>query len=152
MGPSEEGTHLTRQLIDLYEEVVPGTLFDPIVSALIRYLIGDTCADWLNVPHTPWDTVVKAVPRLLGVLETIEDRSSARRLGPGPPRPPHHRLRAVLPHPRTRHALRHPGTTQEGLRHLQHGAAYPTVDPTGRHSLLITQALKLRWHMLNKVQ
>ncbi|MGW2721647.1 oxygenase MpaB family protein [Streptomyces sp. NPDC001492] len=75
MGPSEEGAHLTQQLIDLYEEIVPGTFFDPIVSALIRYLIGDTCADWLNVPHTPWDTVVKAVPHLLGVLETIEDRS-----------------------------------------------------------------------------
>ncbi|MFI5674895.1 oxygenase MpaB family protein [Streptomyces cellulosae] len=75
MGPSEEGAHLTRQLIDLYEEVVPGTFFDPIVSALIRYLIGDTSADWLQVPHTPWDTVVKAVPHLLGVLETIEDRS-----------------------------------------------------------------------------
>ncbi|MFE3036586.1 oxygenase MpaB family protein [Streptomyces canus] len=75
MGPSEEGAHLTRQLIDLYEEVVPGTLFDPIVSALIRYLIGDTCADWLQVPRTRWDTLVKTVPHLLGVLETIEDRS-----------------------------------------------------------------------------
>ncbi|MFG2359040.1 oxygenase MpaB family protein [Streptomyces sp. NPDC048521] len=75
MGPSEEGTHLTRQLIDLYEEVVPGTFFDPIVSALIRYLIGDTCADWLQVPRTAWDSVVKVVPGLLGVLENIEDRS-----------------------------------------------------------------------------
>ncbi|WP_344570757.1 oxygenase MpaB family protein [Streptomyces axinellae] len=75
MGPSEEGAHLTRQLIDLYEEVVPGTLFDPVVAALIRYLIGDTCADWLDVPRTRWDTVIKAAPRLLGVLETIEDRS-----------------------------------------------------------------------------
>ncbi|MEU9106186.1 oxygenase MpaB family protein [Streptomyces xanthophaeus] len=75
MGPSEEGAQLTRQLIDLYEEVVPGTLFDPVVSALIRYLIGDTCADWLHVPRTSWDTVVKAAPALLGVLETIEDRS-----------------------------------------------------------------------------
>ncbi|MEV7075761.1 oxygenase MpaB family protein [Streptomyces sp. NPDC093990] len=75
MGPSDEGVRLTRQLIDLYEEVVPGTLFDPLVSALIRYLIGDTCADWLQVPRTSWDTVVKTVPHLLGVLETIEDRS-----------------------------------------------------------------------------
>ncbi|MFI8306341.1 oxygenase MpaB family protein [Streptomyces sp. NPDC085927] len=76
MGPSEEGAHLTRQLIDLYEEVVPGTFFDPIVSALIRHLIGDTCADWLQVPRTAWDNVAKAVPSLLGVLEGIEDRSS----------------------------------------------------------------------------
>jgi hypothetical protein len=75
MGPSEEGARLTRQLIDLYEGVVPGTFFDPIVSALIRHLVGDTCADWLRVPRTPWDTVVRAVPRLLGVLETIEDRA-----------------------------------------------------------------------------
>ncbi|MFE5239540.1 MULTISPECIES: oxygenase MpaB family protein [unclassified Streptomyces] len=75
MGPSAEGVHLTRQLIDLYEEVVPGTLFDPVVSALIRHLVGDTCADWLQVPRTSWDTLVKAVPHLLGVMETIEDRS-----------------------------------------------------------------------------
>ncbi|MEU6487500.1 oxygenase MpaB family protein [Streptomyces sp. NPDC046887] len=75
MGPSEEGAHLTRQLVELYEEVVPGTVFDPVVSALIRYLVGDTCADWLEVSRTPFDTAVRAVPQLLGVLETIEDRS-----------------------------------------------------------------------------
>jgi hypothetical protein len=75
MGPSSEGARLTRQLIDLYEEVVPGTFFDPVVSALIRHLVGDTCADWLDVPRTAWDTVVKAVPGLLGVLESIEDSS-----------------------------------------------------------------------------
>lgn len=75
MGPSEEGVHLTRQLIDLYEEVVPGTFFDPVVSALIRHLVGDTCADWLQVPRTAWDNVTRILPQLLGVLETIEDRS-----------------------------------------------------------------------------
>ncbi|MFB8281387.1 oxygenase MpaB family protein [Nocardia colli] len=75
MGPSAEGVNLTRQLIDLYEEVVPGTFFDPVVGALIRYLIGDTCADWLAVPRTAWDTAIKAAPALLGVLETIEDSS-----------------------------------------------------------------------------
>ncbi|MFC8225052.1 oxygenase MpaB family protein [Streptomyces sp. NPDC057287] len=75
MGPSLEGAHLTRQLIDLYEEVVPGTFFDPVVSALIRHLAGDTCADWLGVPRTSWDTVVRTLPHLLGVLESIEDRS-----------------------------------------------------------------------------
>lgn len=75
MGPSQAGANLTRQLIDLYEDVVPGTLFDPLVSAMIRYLIGDTCADWLQVPRTAWDTAVKAVPAVLGVLESIEDTS-----------------------------------------------------------------------------
>ncbi|MFJ8887766.1 oxygenase MpaB family protein [Streptomyces sp. NPDC102402] len=75
MGPSPEGAHLTRQLIDLYEEVVPGTFLDPVVSALIRHLVGDTCADWLQVPRSSWDTVVRTFPHLLGVLESIEDRS-----------------------------------------------------------------------------
>ncbi|MEU2514262.1 oxygenase MpaB family protein [Streptomyces syringium] len=75
MGPSDEGVQLTRQLIDLYEEVVPGTLFDPVVGALIRFLVGDTCADWLDVPRTAWDTAVKAAPALLNILESIEDRS-----------------------------------------------------------------------------
>ncbi|MFE6228997.1 oxygenase MpaB family protein [Streptomyces sp. NPDC057854] len=75
MGPSEEGVVLTRQLIDLYEEVVPGTFFDPVVSALIRHLVGDTCGDWLGVPRSRWDTAVKAVPALLGVLESVEDAS-----------------------------------------------------------------------------
>ncbi|MFF9558386.1 oxygenase MpaB family protein [Streptomyces albus] len=75
MGPSQEGALLTGRLIELYEEVVPGTLFDPLVPALIRYLLGDTCADWLEVPRSRWDTAVQAAPALLNVLETIEDRS-----------------------------------------------------------------------------
>ncbi|MGW5677411.1 oxygenase MpaB family protein [Streptomyces sp. NPDC003860] len=76
MGPSEEGVRLTRQLIDLYEEVVPGTVFDPVVPAMIRYLVGDTVADWLDVPRSAvWDSAIRAAPALLGVLETLEDRS-----------------------------------------------------------------------------
>ncbi|MEV0667889.1 oxygenase MpaB family protein [Actinomadura luteofluorescens] len=74
MGPSPEGAHLTRQLIDLYEEVVPGTLLDPIVPALIRYLIGDTSADWLQVPRTRFDSLIRIAPALLGALEWVEDR------------------------------------------------------------------------------
>jgi hypothetical protein len=75
MGPSDEGVTLTRQLIDLYEQVVPGTLLDPAVPALIRYLIGDTCADWLHVPRSSWDKAMTLAPTLLGILERIEDSS-----------------------------------------------------------------------------
>ncbi|WSU95019.1 DUF2236 domain-containing protein [Streptomyces sp. NBC_01023] len=75
MGPSEDGARLTRQLIDLYEEVVPGTVFDPVVSALIRYLIGDTAADWLEVPRSAWDSAIHTAPFLLGILERLEDNS-----------------------------------------------------------------------------
>jgi len=73
MGPSREGVNLTRQLIELYEDVAPGTVFDPVVSAMIRYLIGDTAADWLEVPRSRWDVAARAMPPLLDVLERIED-------------------------------------------------------------------------------
>ncbi|HTJ66091.1 MAG TPA: oxygenase MpaB family protein [Actinospica sp.] len=76
MGPSTEGVELTRQLVDLYEQVVPGTLLDPIVPALIRYLVGDTAADWLAVPRSGlFDHLVPAAPVLLGVLEDAKARS-----------------------------------------------------------------------------
>ncbi len=74
MGPSKEGVRLTRQLIDMYQEVVPGKLADPVVPALIRFLMGDTAADWLEVPRSHWDSAIKAAPALLGVLERFEDR------------------------------------------------------------------------------
>jgi ER-bound oxygenase mpaB/B'/Rubber oxygenase, catalytic domain len=74
IGPSPEGAHLTRQLIEMYEEVVPGTLMDPVVPALIRYLVGDTAADWLEVPRSRWDSVMGVAPTLLGMLERFEDR------------------------------------------------------------------------------
>ncbi|MEU8117667.1 oxygenase MpaB family protein [Spirillospora sp. NPDC049024] len=74
MGPSPEGAHLTRQLIEMYEQVVPGTLLDPVVPALIRYLVGDTAADWLEVPRTRFDQVIGLAPALLGALEWFEDR------------------------------------------------------------------------------
>jgi ER-bound oxygenase mpaB/B'/Rubber oxygenase, catalytic domain len=74
MGPSPEGAHLTRQLIEMYQEVVPGELLDPVVPALIRFLMGDTAADWLGVPRSRWDSLIPAAPALLGVLERFEDR------------------------------------------------------------------------------
>ncbi|MFE2282938.1 oxygenase MpaB family protein [Streptomyces sp. NPDC059443] len=73
LGPSPEGVHLNAQLMRLYEDVVPGTLFDPMVPATIRYLVGDTLAGWLEIPRGPWDTAARAVPVFIGLLETIED-------------------------------------------------------------------------------
>jgi hypothetical protein len=75
LGPSDEGVELTRQLIDLYEQVVPGTLLDPVVPALIRYLIGDTTGDWLGVPRSVFDHVVPTLPVLLGALDQVKESS-----------------------------------------------------------------------------
>lgn len=46
-----------------------------MVSALIRYLIGDTAADWPGVPRSAWDLAIRTAPVLLGILERLEDRS-----------------------------------------------------------------------------
>lgn len=73
LGPSAEGAELNRELITMYEQVVPGTLLDPVVPALIRFLLGDTAADWLQVPRSAWDTLVKTTPPLLGLLSRIEE-------------------------------------------------------------------------------
>lgn len=75
LGPSPEGVKLNAQLMRMYEDVVPGTFFDPMVPATVRYLVGDTIGDWLEIPRTPWDAAAKAVPVFLGLLETIEDSS-----------------------------------------------------------------------------
>lgn len=75
MAPTPEGANLTKQLIDLYQEVVPGTFADPIIPALIRYLVGDTIADWLEVPRSAWDTITTIVPAVLDLLERLEDAS-----------------------------------------------------------------------------
>lgn len=75
LGPSPEGVLLNAQLMRLYEDVVPGTLLDPMVPATIRYLVGDTVSGWLEIPRSPWDTAARAVPVFLGLLETIEDSS-----------------------------------------------------------------------------
>ncbi|MEV0054487.1 oxygenase MpaB family protein [Saccharopolyspora shandongensis] len=75
-GPSEEGTELTGHLIDLYSGVLPGKVFDGVVPALLRRLIGKDVANLLKVPHSPlWQVVVRAYVAVLGGLERIEDRS-----------------------------------------------------------------------------
>lgn len=75
LGPSREGAQLAGQLVKMYEDVVPGTLFDPLVPATVRFLVGDTIGDWLELPRSAWDTAAKAIPVFLGVLESIEDSS-----------------------------------------------------------------------------
>jgi hypothetical protein len=79
LGPSDEGVALTRDLIRLYEDVVPGRLMDPIVPAMIRYLVGDTVADWLEVPRSHWDTVTRLVPVFLGAWDRLQDSGAAGR-------------------------------------------------------------------------
>lgn len=75
-GPSPEGVELTKSLLDLYAYSVPGKIFDGIVPAYLRHLIGDEVADWLGVPHSRvMGRVVRGYVAVVGALEALEDRS-----------------------------------------------------------------------------
>jgi uncharacterized protein (DUF2236 family) len=76
-GPSPEGVVLTRHLLDLYENLFPGKLFDGIVAAMIRQVVNPEVADWMEVPKSRgWTGVVRAGTRLVRALERAEDNSA----------------------------------------------------------------------------
>jgi hypothetical protein len=75
-GPSPEGVALTRNLLDLYEKMVPGKAFDGVVAAMVRQMVDPQVADWLCVPHSRgWRRAVRAGARVARLLERSEDRA-----------------------------------------------------------------------------
>jgi hypothetical protein len=73
-APSTEGVELTRNLLDLYENMVPGRMFDGVVAAMVRQTIDPRVADWMEVPHSRgWERAVRAGTRLMRVMERMED-------------------------------------------------------------------------------
>ncbi|MFD7655985.1 oxygenase MpaB family protein [Actinosynnema sp. NPDC059797] len=76
-GPSDEGVVLTRHLLDLYEKLFPGKVFDGIVAAMVRQVVNPEVADWMRVPDSRgWGRVVNAGTRLMRALERSEDTSA----------------------------------------------------------------------------
>jgi len=76
-GPSAEGVALTRDLIQLYEDMVPSKAFDGVVSAMVRQTVDRQVADWMEVPNSrTWNRAVRAGAWLMRVLERAEDRSA----------------------------------------------------------------------------
>lgn len=74
LGPSEEGVAMTRALLEMHADLIPGTLFDGIVPALIRKTVGDEVADWLQIPRSSWEVVVhrsRDVGRLMDKLDRV---------------------------------------------------------------------------------
>ncbi|RSN52583.1 DUF2236 domain-containing protein [Amycolatopsis sp. WAC 04182] len=75
-GPSAEGIELTRNLLRLYENMVPGKAFDGVVAAMVRQVVTEEVADWLEVPRSRgWGRAVGAGVRAMRLLERSEDRS-----------------------------------------------------------------------------
>lgn len=77
-GKSEAGSHVTRDLVNFLEQIVPGTLMDGIIPSKIRFLIGDEIADMLDVPRADWTRVlIPMIQAIHGVEHAISDDSRA---------------------------------------------------------------------------
>ena len=73
---SPEGVELTRDLLDLYEKLFPGKVFDGIVAAMVRQVVDERVADWMEVPRSRgWERAARFGARLMGALERSEDES-----------------------------------------------------------------------------
>ncbi|MGQ0604030.1 MAG: oxygenase MpaB family protein [Anaerolineales bacterium] len=72
-GPSEDGVIMTKALLELHRDLVPGERFDGLVPAVMRYLAGDQIADWLQVPRSPWDTIVRTGQGLAKFFDRFDD-------------------------------------------------------------------------------
>ncbi|MFB5196802.1 oxygenase MpaB family protein [Neobacillus sp. KR4-4] len=58
-GPSPEGVQMTRALLEFHAGLIPGEMFDNMVPALIRETVGNEIADWMDVPHSNWQKLMK---------------------------------------------------------------------------------------------
>ncbi len=75
LGPSPEGIRLTHQLLGLYDDLIPGECLDGVMATLIRIMVGDELADWMQVPRSRWAWAAQGLLHLNQVLDRAEDRS-----------------------------------------------------------------------------
>jgi hypothetical protein len=79
-GPSPEGVELTRGLLRLYEDLVPGKVFDDVVPAMVRQVVNPDVADWLQVPRSRgWARLIAGGVRLMRLVQRAEDDSRVAR-------------------------------------------------------------------------
>jgi hypothetical protein len=71
-GPSPEGVEMTKALLRMHSNLLPGSLFDGIVPALIRKTIGDQLADWLEIPRSSWEVVIRHIKSAGQILDHLE--------------------------------------------------------------------------------
>jgi hypothetical protein len=74
-GPSPEGVAMTQALLDFHADLIPGEMFDGIMPALVRELVGDQIADWMEVPHSRWQTIVRYKTGIGRVLDRVDQYS-----------------------------------------------------------------------------
>jgi len=74
LGPSPEGIRLTHQLIGLYDDLIPGECLDGVMATLIRIMVGEELADWMEVPRSRWAWAAHGLIHLNSLLDRAEDQ------------------------------------------------------------------------------
>jgi hypothetical protein len=67
-----EGVLMTQALLEMHGRVLPGDAFDGLTPALVRLLVGDEVSDWMEVPRTRWDHVVRHYGTVGRYLEFLD--------------------------------------------------------------------------------
>jgi uncharacterized protein (DUF2236 family) len=62
---SDEGVLMTKALLEMHANSMPGPKFAGVAPALLRFLAGDEVCDMMEVPRTSWDRAM-ALNRRLG--------------------------------------------------------------------------------------
>jgi hypothetical protein len=75
LGPSPEGVALTRNLIEMYNDMIPGEALDGVMASLIRIMVGDELADWMEVPRSQWAWAAERLVHINQILDQAEDSS-----------------------------------------------------------------------------
>ncbi|MDQ2807735.1 MAG: DUF2236 domain-containing protein [Chloroflexota bacterium] len=73
LGPSPEGIRLTHQLIGLYDDLIPGECLDGVMATLIRIMVGEELADWMQVPRSRWAWAAHGLIHLNQLLDRADD-------------------------------------------------------------------------------
>jgi hypothetical protein len=63
-GPSEDGKAMTQALLTMFELVIPGHASEGNLYELIRYLVGDEVADWLEIPRKKKNSFLELIEDL----------------------------------------------------------------------------------------
>ena len=81
-GPCTEGQEMTKALVGMLVNVLPGAGFQHVPSLLIRYFLGAQWAAWLGVAESPWAELALVPLKLLGMQagDILNDSSAVRAL------------------------------------------------------------------------
>ncbi|HII63712.1 MAG TPA: DUF2236 domain-containing protein [Candidatus Poseidoniaceae archaeon] len=68
----QDSIDLTRSLLDFFEVMIPGKIFDGVINSIIRQTMGKELSDKLEVPSTRWERIIgRKTFKILGFADFI---------------------------------------------------------------------------------